>query len=50
MHIREGKDFRLFPTVSGEVRIIPHRYLFEDEDLTLLQASQIICGTNEKRN
>jgi exodeoxyribonuclease-5 len=49
MHIREGKDFRLFPTVSGEVRIIPHRYLFEDENQTLLQASQIICGTNAQR-
>ena len=36
MHIREGKDFRLFPTVSGEVRIIPRRYLFEDENTTLL--------------
>ena len=49
MHIREGKDFRLFPTVSGEVRIIPRRYLFEDENTTLLQASQIICGTNAQR-
>ena len=49
MHIREGKDFRLFPTVSGEVRIIPRRYLFEDENTTLLQASQILCGTNAQR-
>ena len=49
MHIRDGKDFRLFPTVSGEVRIIPRRYLFEDENTTLLQASQIICGTNAQR-
>ena len=50
MHIREGKDFRLFPTVSGEVRIIPSKHMFYDEDVTLLQASQIICGTNEERN
>ena len=49
MHIREGKDFRLFPTVSGEVRIIPHRWQFEDENATLLQASQILCGTNAQR-
>ena len=49
MHVREGKDFRLFPTVSGEVRIIPHRYLFEDENQTLLQASQVLCGTNAQR-
>lgn len=49
MHIREGKDFRSFPTVSGEVRIIPHRWEFEDENVTLLQASQIICGLNAQR-
>lgn len=49
MHIREGKDFRTFPTVSGEVRIIPSKSLFYDEDSALLQASQIICGTNEER-
>lgn len=49
MHIREGNDFRQFPTVSGEVRIIPHRWQFEDENTTLLQASQIICGTNAQR-
>lgn len=49
MHIREGKDFRTFPTVSGEVRIIPHKWQFEDENTTLLQASQIICGTNAQR-
>jgi exodeoxyribonuclease-5 len=49
MHIREGKDFRLFPTVSGEVRIVPHRWQFEDENIALLQASQIICGTNAQR-
>jgi exodeoxyribonuclease-5 len=49
MHIREGKDFRDFPTVSGEVRIIPHRWEFEDENTTLLQASQILCGTNAQR-
>ena len=49
MHIREGKDFRTFPTVSGEVRIIPHKWMFEDENQTLLQASQIICGTNAQR-
>lgn len=49
MHIREGKDFRLFPTVSGEVRIVPHRWQFEDENATLLQASQIICGLNAQR-
>ena len=49
MDIREGKDFRNFPTVSGEVRIIPHRWQFEDENTTLLQASQIICGTNAQR-
>lgn len=49
MHIREGKDFRTFPTVSGEVRIIPHKWQFEDENVTLLQASQIICGTNAQR-
>jgi hypothetical protein len=39
MHIREGKDFRTFPTVSGEVRIIPSKSLFYDEDSALLQAS-----------
>ena len=50
MHIREGKDFKLFPTVSGEVRIIPSKSQFYDEDSALLQASQIICGTNEERN
>ena len=50
MHIREGKDFKLFPTVSGEVRIIPNKYNFPDEDLSLLQASQVICGTNAERN
>lgn len=49
MHIREGKDFRTFPTVSGEVRIIPHKWMFEDENQTFLQASQIICGTNAQR-
>lgn len=49
MHIREGKDFRTFPTVSGEVRIIPHKWQFEDENTTLLQASQILCGTNAHR-
>jgi hypothetical protein len=26
MHIRNGKDFRTFPSVSGEVLIIPHKY------------------------
>ena len=50
MHIREGKDFRLFPTVSGEVKIVPHKREFADEDLCLLQASQVICGTNQERN
>lgn len=50
MHIREGKDFRSFPTVSGEVGIIPHKYMFTSEDITLLQADQIICGTNKERN
>lgn len=49
MHIREGKDFRTFPTVSGEVRIIPSRWNFPDENDTCLQASQIICGTNARR-
>ena len=49
MHIREGKDFTQFPTVSGEVRIIPHRWQFADENQTLLQASQILCGTNAQR-
>ena len=49
MHIREGKDFRIFPTVSCEVRIIPHRWQFEDENATLLQASQVICGLNAQR-
>ena len=49
MHIREGKDFRTFPTVSGEVRIIPNRWEFHDEDTTCQQASQIICGTNARR-
>jgi len=39
MHIREGKDFRTFPTTSGQVRIIPHKFAFEDEDITLLEAS-----------
>ena len=50
MHIREGKAFNTFPTVSGEVRIIPHKYQFADEDITLLSASQVICGTNAERN
>ena len=50
MHIREGKPFTTFPTVSGEVRIIPHKHQFQDEDVTLLQASQVICGTNAERN
>ncbi len=50
MHIREGKDFRTFPTVSGEVGIIPHKYMFNGEDVALLQADQIICGTNAERN
>lgn len=50
MHIREGQPFTTFPTVSGEVRIIPHKTLFADEDITLLQASQVICGTNAERN
>lgn len=50
MHIREGKDFRAFPTVSGEVGIISHKYMFEGEDTALLQADQIICGTNAERN
>jgi exodeoxyribonuclease-5 len=53
MHIREGKDFRTFPTVSGEVRIIPHaRELYnnlEDYNSCLLGAEQIICGTNAQR-
>ena len=50
MHIREGKDFRIFPTVSGEVRIVPHKQRFADENSALLQASQVICGTNAERN
>lgn len=53
MHIREGKDFRTFDTVSGEVRIIPHaRELYaneEDYNSCLLGAEQIICGTNRQR-
>ena len=49
MHVREGKDFRLFGSVSGEVKIVPHKYMFEDEDLAVLQADQIICGTNNHR-
>ena len=53
MHIREGKDFRLFPTVSGEVRIIPHaKELYTDEldyHSCLLGAEQIICSTNKQR-
>ena len=50
MHIREGKDFRTFPTVSGEVRIVQHTWEFPDEDTALCQASQVICGTNDQRN
>ena len=54
MHIREGKDFRTFPSVSGEVRIIQHRkdlfYNQEDYKNCLLGAGQIICGTNAQRN
>ena len=49
MHIREGKDFKQFESVPGEVRIIPKRFLFNDEDQAVLQASQIICGTNSQR-
>jgi exodeoxyribonuclease-5 len=51
MHVREGKDFRTFESVPGEVKIIPHKYLFhqEDERLCQLQASQILCGTNAIR-
>ena len=36
MHIREGKDFRTFPLSPGEVKIVPHKYNFPDEDLCLL--------------
>lgn len=54
MHIREGNDFRAFPTVSGEVRIIPHKQeLFNNEEdyrSCLLGAGQIICSTNAQRN
>ena len=50
MHIREGKDFRTFPTVSGEVRIVSHKQQFTDENSALLQASQVICGSNAERN
>ena len=50
MLIREGKDFRQFPTVSGEVRIVSHKWQFPDEEQALLQASQVICGTNAERN
>ena len=50
MHIREGKDFRTFPVANKQVRIIPHKYMFADEDLCIQQASQIICGTNAERN
>lgn len=49
MHIREGKDFKTFPTVPGEVRIVPSRWQFEDENAALLQASQVLCGTNAHR-
>ena len=49
MHIREGKDFKQFESIPGEVRIIPKRFLFNDEDQAVLQASQIICGTNSQR-
>lgn len=54
MHIRDGQDFRTFPTVSGEVRIIPHKAkLVANEDdyrSCLLGAGQIICSTNQQRN
>lgn len=54
MHIREGKDFHTFPTVSGEVRIIQHKQdLFNnwlDYRACLLGADQVICGTNNQRN
>lgn len=53
MHIREGLDFRDFPTVSGEVRIIQHaKELYnniEDYNGCLLGAEQIICSTNKQR-
>ena len=53
MHIRDGQDFRQFPTVSGEVRIIPHvKELYADESdyhSCLLGAEQIICSTNKQR-
>jgi len=53
MHIREGLDFRDFPTVSGEVRIIQHaKDLYnnvEDYNNCLLGAEQIICSTNKQR-
>lgn len=53
MHIREGKDFRNFPTVSGEVRIVPHAADFykntEDYNACLLNADQILCSTNKQR-
>jgi len=35
MHIREGKDFRTFPVANKQVRIIPHKYMFADEDLCI---------------
>jgi exodeoxyribonuclease-5 len=53
MHIRDGKDFRDFPTISGEVRIIKHaKDLYandEDYNSCLLGAEQIICSTNRQR-
>ena len=49
MHIREGKEFQSFASVPGEVRIIPRKFMFSDEDDAVLQASQIICGTNAQR-
>lgn len=53
MHIREGKDFRTFPTCSGEVRIIPHARDWyqnsEDYQSALMGADEILCATNKQR-
>ena len=53
MLVREGKDFRNFENVPGEVRIIKNKQEFynnyEDYKGCLCGASQILCATNRMR-
>ena len=53
MHIREGKDFKDFASVSGEVRIVHSAKELcaneSDYKACLLGAGQILCATNKHR-